>query len=227
MAVEIDLEDIVGVQAAERCGFVLVDCLVTYVANSERPPASRPPIDPAFELQSFSRDQLDQVRFSDVEHILDFMRSAFRVDRYHMDPWLPAARSHEVYVEWFKNILNGKWASGIHLVSRDGRVVGFCSSGREEAELAELYGIRMKGKGLAGAIPEGRGAYSVLTEMVSTRLVHGIQFGEWDTQIQNVAVINIWLRHGLTYMRGRYMLHKWIGSQAETEASNTDNPLRA
>ena len=37
-----------------------------------------------------------------------------------------------------------------------------------------------------------------------------LDFGEYDTQIQNFPVINVWIRYGFAFLRGRFTLHRWL-----------------
>ena len=210
IAAKIDIEDLAGMNLAQNRGYRLMDTLVTYINDSERPRPKLPKKDPSFVGTTYHKDQFDQMPFSKVEHIVNFMRDAYRTDRYHADARLPAERSHEVYVEWFKNIFDGTWADGVHVVKKDGKVVAFCSTGQYQHEIEKLYGAKIAIRGLAGVIPEGSGAYSLLTEMGSTQCPMGSRLQEFDTQIQNMPVINIWIRHSLPFMRGRYTCHRWL-----------------
>lgn len=210
LAAKIDIEDIPGMTAVQSRGYRLMDTLVTYINDSDRPRSKFQKKDPGFVGITYHKDQFDQIPFSEVEHIVKFMRDAYRIDRYHTDTRLPSGRSHEVYVEWFKKIFDGSWADGVHVVRKDGKVVAFCSSGQYQHELEKLYGAKISIRGLAGVIPEGSGAYSLITEMGATQCPMGSRLQEYDTQIQNMAVINVWIRHALPFMRGRYTCHRWL-----------------
>jgi len=134
------------------------------------------------------------------------MRTSYRVTRFHMDDRLPADRSGEIYDEWCRNLFNGKWADMIHVARRAGRTVGFLGH-QSFGELEERYGVKIIGRGLAGVLPEGRGAYAAL---VAATMAHTPDFAEYDTQIQNFPAINVWIRFGFAFMRGRFTLHRWL-----------------
>lgn len=206
---KIDVEDMAGLAAVQKQGFRVMDTLVTYIndATRTRPPEIQDP--PGVTRTTYHKDRLHEVPYSEIEHIADFMRKGYRIDRYHADTRLPADRSHEVYVEWFKKAFEGKWADGVHVVRKDGKIVGFCSV-QDQPELLELYDARITARGLAGVVPEGKGAYAIVTEMVRTNCPVGTRFQEFDTQIQNFPVINVWIKQGMPYMRGRYTLHRWL-----------------
>jgi len=135
------------------------------------------------------------------------MRKTYRIDRFHLDPRLPAERSNEVYAEWCWNIFGGKWADMIHVARQNGRLVGFLGL-QYVPDLEERYRVRLAGRGLAAVLPEARGAYAALVGASLSHTPH--DFGEFDTQLQNFPVINVWIRYGLVFMRGRFTLHRWL-----------------
>jgi hypothetical protein len=204
-----DIADNAGTLAAQKRGFLLVDTLLTCISDTEQPPASPPKVDPAFALEALTKDKFDRVKREEIWHMADFMRASYRIDRYHNDPRLPAEKSHEVYVEWFKNILNGTWADGMYIARREGRIVGMTGF-NYFFELEKLYDVRIIGRGLSAVLPEGRGGYHALTLAARTMAPYGCRFVEFETQIQNYPVINVWSRHGIGFARGRYTLHKWL-----------------
>ena len=207
LAAKVDLEDLTGLAAAERQGFHLVDTLATYVDIAAKTPAVRPKPHPIFELATYEKEQFPQLAPEEMKPLENFMREAYRVDRFHMDHRLPAERSHEVYVEWFRNILSGEWADLIHVARVDGKVVGFLGL-QYFRELEERYGVKVPGHGLSAVLPLVRGGYSAVVGLALANTPH--DFGEFDTQIQNFLVINIWIKHGLAFLRGRYTLHRWL-----------------
>lgn len=201
------IDDHASLLAIQERGFLLVDTLLTCISDTERPAAAPPEVDPAFTLEVYRKEEFDRVKREEIWHMADFMRKAYRIDRYHNDPWLPAERSHEVYVEWFKNILNGTWADGMYIARKDGRIVGVTGF-RYFFELEERYGVHIIGRGLSAVLPEGRGGYHALTKAALTMAPYGCRFVEFETQIQNYPVINVWSRHGIGFARGRYTLHR-------------------
>jgi RimJ/RimL family protein N-acetyltransferase len=207
--IKVDTDDLKVVVAAEKQGFFLVDPLVTYVDVASRPPAPRPEKDPALVVTTCRKDQFDQFKPEELEPLASFMRKAYRVDRFHADPRLPAERSHEVYVEWFWNIFNGEWADGVHVIRKEGRIVGFLGL-QFFKEIQDLYGVKIAGRGLSAVLPEARGGYSVLVEASNTQCPMPHEFGEFDTPIQNYPVINVWIRQGLYFLRCKYTLHRWL-----------------
>lgn len=206
-----DIADNAGTLAIQKRGFLLVDTLLTCISDTERPPAAPPKVDPAFDLETLTREALSSIKREDIWHMADFMRGAYRIDRYHNDPWLPAERSHEVYVEWLKNILNGTWADGMYIARKEGKIVGMTGF-NYFFELEKLYGVRIIGRGLSAVLPEGRGGYHALTHAARTMAPYGCRFVEFETQIQNYPVINVWSRHGIGFARGRYTFHRLLTS---------------
>jgi hypothetical protein len=210
LATRVDVRDLAGVEAAQRAGFRLVDTLVTYLGHASPPrPDWVAEHYPDFESETLSGPDLARVDRAAVEHFAAFMRESYRIDRFHADRRLPAERSHELYVEWFRRIFSGEWASGVQLVRRGGRYVGFCSF-RDEPDVERLTGVRVIGRGLAAVLPEGHGGYALLAENICTRCPLGSRFQEFDSQIQNLPVINVWIRRGMPFFRARLTFHRWL-----------------
>jgi hypothetical protein len=210
LATRVDARDTGGTEAAQRAGFRLVDTLVTYLGHASPPrPDWVAEHYPDFESETFAGPELARIDRAAVQHFAAFMRESYRLDRFHADRRLPAERSHELYVEWFRRIFTGEWASGVQLVRRGGRYVGFCSF-RDDPDVERLTGVRVIGRGLAAVLPEGHGAYALLAENICTRCPLGSRFQEFDTQIQNLPVINVWIRRGMPFFRARLTFHRWL-----------------
>ncbi len=204
LTLKVDVADMTTVHAAEQLGYRLVDTLVTYVDVAARRPIPEP--HPAFELTSYGKDELDRLTPDEIDPLADFMRTSYHVTRFHMDHRLPAERSGAIYDEWCRNLFNGKWADMVHIARRGGRPVGFLGH-QSFHELEERYSVKIIGRGLAGVLPEGRGAYAAL---VAATMAHTPDFAEYDTQIQNFPAINVWIRFGFAFLRGRFTLHRWL-----------------
>ncbi|MDP3937709.1 MAG: hypothetical protein Q8R92_06195 [Deltaproteobacteria bacterium] len=204
-----DIEDTALLLALQERKFLLVDTLVTYISDNQRPPAAPPPVDPSFTFETYRKEDFGRIDPGEISHIAKFMREAYRIDRFHADPRLPREKCHEVYVEWFRNVFNGNWADGVHLLRKEGRVVGFLGF-QYFAEIEARYGSKIIGRGLSAVLPEGRGGYSALTHATVNLCPYGSRHAEFDSQIQNFPVINVWVRNGLSFARGRYTLHRWL-----------------
>jgi hypothetical protein len=204
-----DIEDTALLLAEQQRGYLLVDTLLTYISDNQRPPAAPPKPDPAFTFESYRKEEFGRIDQKEIAHIVRFMRDAYRIDRFHADPRLPREKCHEVYVEWFHNTFKGEWADGVHLIRKEGRVVGFLGF-QYFHEIEKLYGSKIIGRGLSAVLPEGRGGYSALTHATLNLCPYGSRHAEFDSQIQNFAVINVWIKHGLSFARGRYTLHRWL-----------------
>jgi hypothetical protein len=218
VAVRVDFEDGVALRAAQAAGYRLMDALVTHLGDAERPPPSRPRSDPVLEVTTYRKQDLAQIPAHEIQPFEKFMREAYRIDRFHADPHLSSERADDVYVEWMRKVFSGEWADGMQVIRKEGRLVGFCSF-QYAHELKEHYGVKILGRGLAGVLPEAKGGYSVLTEAVQTRCPFGSRFQEFDTQIQNFPTINVWIKHGMRYVRGRHTLHRWLGDEVRRAGS--------
>jgi hypothetical protein len=104
-------------------------------------------------------------------------------------------------------VFNGKWADMIHVARRNGRLVGFLGL-QYFRDIEERYGVKIAGRGFSGVLPEGRGAYSAVVGLSLVNTPH--DFGEFDTRVQNFPVLNVWIRHGLSFLSGRFTLHRWL-----------------
>jgi GNAT superfamily N-acetyltransferase len=207
--VKIDTEDLKTLAAAQKRGFFLVDTLVTYVDVAKRPPATRPKKDPALVVTTCRKDRFDQFKKEELQPLADFLLKAYRIDRFHADLRLPAERSHEVYAEWLWNVFNGEWADGVHVIRKEGKIVGFLGL-QFFKEIQALYGVKIAGRGFSAVLPEARGGYTVVVEAANTQCPMPHDYGEFDTPIQNYPVINVWIRHGMFFLRCKYTLHRWL-----------------
>lgn len=207
--IKIDTEDLKALAAAQKRGFFLVDTLVTYVDVAARPPAARPKKDPALVVTTCRKDTFDQFKKEDLKPLAEFLRKAYRIDRFHADARLPAERSHDVYVEWFWNVFNGEWADGVHVIRKEGKIVGFLGL-QFFKDIQDLYGVKIAGRGFSAVLPEARGGYTVVVEAANTQCPMPHDYGEFDTPIQNYPVINNLIQHGMYFLRCKYTLHRWL-----------------
>lgn len=222
LSLRLDVHDVAGLAAAQRRGWRVVDTLVTWVhdsgagadADDLEPPA---PGGAEFERVTLAKAELPLVPREELAPLEEFMRRAYRIDRFHADARLPAARSDELYVAWLHRIFDARWADGAQTIRRDGRLVGFCSF-QHAADVERDYGgPRIIGRGLAAVLPEGKGGYAVLTRMIHRSCPLGSRFQEFDTQIQNFPTVNVWAREGMRFVRARVTLHRWLDERAVGE----------
>jgi len=210
LAARVSVADLGGLAALQQRGFRMVDTLVTYLGEAAPPrPSWVAQHFPDFESEAIAGADLPRFDRGQVAHFEPFMRESFRHDRFHADGRLPADRCDALYAAWFDKIFGGEWASGVQLIRKAGRVVGFCSF-QEAHAIREHHGVRIIGRGLAAVLPEGRGGYALLAENICTRCPLGSRFQEFDTQIQNLPVINVWIRRGMPFFRARHSFHRWL-----------------
>lgn len=208
LSLRLDVNDAGALDAAQRRRWRQVDTLVTWVHDSQTL-RERAPEDAPFELVTLRKEDLARVPRAELAELEEFVRRAYRMDRFHADLRLPEERSDALYVAWFRKVFDGSWADGAQALRRDGRMVGFCSFQHLE-ELEQLGGPRVIGRGLAAVLPEAKGGYAVLTRMIHRRCPLGSRFQEFDTQLQNFPTINVWARESMRFVRARATLHRWL-----------------
>jgi hypothetical protein len=209
LSTRFDIADVGGLQAAQRRGWRVADTLVTWVHDSQGMAAATVS-DPRFECVTLGKLDLCRIAREDLAPFEEFMRRGYRVDRFHADLRLPAERSDELYVQWFRKVFDGSWADGAQAIRMNGRLVGFCSFQHARDVEAEFRGPRIIGRGLAAVLPEAKGGYAVLTRMIHHQCPLGSRFQEFDTQLQNFPTINVWARENMRFVRARATLHRWL-----------------
>jgi GNAT superfamily N-acetyltransferase len=192
-------EDLPAAQALEEAGGRLMDVLVYWSRDLERPlPAERGPV------------PVRLLRPGDVAAVRRVAAAAFSgyLGHYHADPLLDRARCDEVYASWAeRSCTDPAVASTVLVAEHQGAVGGFLTllhRGPEEQEIV-----------LNGVDPalQRRGLYRSL---VLAALAHARSEGARrltvSTQLVNVGVQKTWARAGFEPLRSYCTFHAWLGT---------------
>ncbi len=190
-------EDGAAAQALEEAGGRLMDVLVYWARDLEKPLPTGPGPAPVRRL-----------RPGDLEAVRRVAAAAFRgyLGHYHADPRLDRARCDEVYASWAeRSCTDPAAASAVLVAEHDGAVAGFLTLLRREPEEQEIV--------LNGVDPalQRRGLYRSL---VLAALAHARADGAKrlivSTQLVNVGVQKTWARAGFEPRRSYCTFHAWF-----------------
>lgn len=201
LAVKVDCGHLEAVQALEARGFRLMDCLVTYLYDTQDPP-------PGTKQLVLVRDY----RTGDRETVLAIAERMYGnyAGRFARDPWLPPEATRRFYVEWVRNACAGEMADRFLVGERGGRVVSFLAY-RRIPSVFEATGIRIAGQGISAVLPEGIGSYPALLATAMATDQPNYDFAEFDTPIENTLPQRVFQKLGLPLVRSKYTLHWGTG----------------
>jgi ribosomal protein S18 acetylase RimI-like enzyme len=123
-------------------------------------------------------------------------RSAFRFDRFHLDPDVPAAVADRIKHDWVVNALAGNRGDHVLVAMREDEVVGFLAVVVEgERSIIDLMAVHPDHR--------GRGAGRALV----ARFLAGAERAEVGTQAANVRATRFYEALGFRAVRATYDMH--------------------
>jgi len=201
-------DDAPAIHALERRGFLLMDTLVDYVVNLEKPDSSLTvPLPPAGTT-------LRPAAASDLEGLLAVARSAFEEHpgRFHSDERIPHAGAVRVYEEWIRSCLEG-WADRIVVADCRGSIAGY-SAWKKPSELERRLGIELGHYSIGAVSPEhaASGLFRALTAEGMHYLSLHARLAEGPTHAANVPVQRAYASLGWRAAGARHGFHRWSKS---------------
>jgi hypothetical protein len=203
VSVKIDVADGDGVAAVEAAGFRLMDALVTYIAHPRRAPMRT--VKEVGQIRAFQP--------SDADQILEITEQAYKGfrGRFQLDPYLPAKRSAEFYLEWARQCIAGVMADRIYVSDAgQGRLIGWASVKRAEP-VSSVGGAAISSGSLGACRSDRPGAYAAL---IGTAAIDNHAAGvltEAFTQNSNFAMVRVLEAVGAHYARADYTFHAYVG----------------
>ena len=153
------------------------------------------------------RARLRRAEGRDLSALQDIARSAFRADRFHRDPHIPAATADGRYASWIAEGMTAGEPIFVYENERTSEVLGFFhlrESGERSIDisLAAMH-PRFQGTGLGAAMYE-----AALSES------RDLGYDSATTRISaaNLDVVNVFARLGFTFCRARLTWHLWRSS---------------
>lgn len=143
-----------------------------------------------------------------IEQITKIAKGAFKIDRFHSDPLLPAEKSDMYYEKWAENLCKGL-ADEIYVVieQKNSSVVGFISV---------TYKDKTAIVGLAAIKPEyqGNGLFTYMMSEVITVLKTktGIEYLHYGTQLSNIPILKTMTKFSGIILYSNHVLHKMLYS---------------
>jgi len=187
--------DLPCAQALEEAGGRLMDTLVYYGLELARR-ASEPP-----------GPRIRAARPADLELLVAIAGESFQgyAGHYHADPRLERAACDEAYTSWVRrSLLDRSVADAVNACELDGRLAAFATLRLNSPEEGEgvLFGV--------APWAQGRGIYADLMKSgIEWCRAQGCARMVVSTQVTNLAVQKVWVRHGFEPTRSYYTFHLW------------------
>jgi hypothetical protein len=201
LSTRVDCADIEAIQALERRGFRLMECLITYVFRPQQD--TLPSLKTLYHVRPYSpADRAAVLAIAEQMY-------AHHQSRFSVDPSLPQSGMSRFYIEWTKNACSGEMADHILVAERKGCPVGFLAY-KLNSHILKHTGIRIAGQGLSASLPEGTGAYIGLLKAALELGREEYDFMEADAPLYHFLVIRTWQRLGFQLARGKYAFHREV-----------------
>jgi ribosomal protein S18 acetylase RimI-like enzyme len=172
-------------------------------------------VEPYRDLRSFSSNRrferlsLRPARIEDKPQLFSIARSAFSMDRYHLDPNLPDDRASYRYEFWLENGMQ----SGDHIFvyedATDSRLVGFCHLREVDKRVVDFS--------LAAIEPKfQKSGFGVMMYSECLLECQKMGYAEMVTRISlnNIAVLNIYAHLGFLFRQPTVTLH-WYADHSK------------
>jgi GNAT superfamily N-acetyltransferase len=157
-------------------------------------------------------------RPGDLELLEPLAREAYTTTirtRFSADPWLPPARTADLYTGWLRKGIAGEFADVVVVAERAGLPVGF-NTFKLDAELSACTGTGFAFHGIAAVDPSCRGAglqAAMLHWLSEWQRARGGRFAVGRVLIQNHAMQRACLRSGTVFTAAYHTFHSWRGEQ--------------
>lgn len=194
--VKIDSKDMGTLYNFQRCGFYIVDCMVTYEFNSLN--TCHPNFDYNYDFKYKAED-------SEVLILAKMASNVFKHNRFHSDPNLSNDLCDNYYYEWVLNSFGG-YSDGVVISMLDNKPVGFITYNINKFDASTSTIV------LNAIDPEysNRGIYSNLLLKCTNELLKVSSKIRIGTQVDNLYVQRAWQKIGFKLVDVKYVLHKNI-----------------
>lgn len=197
---EIDSADWKALAASQAAGFRVLDTRLTYGGTRQ--------VD--FERPGEARFRIRAYQESDREVVLDIAKEMFPTltGRFRSDPTLSSEQAETVYMSWLENCLKSESEDKVVVACRSEEAVGFLSY-KLDAQVLELTGKRVFGRGLSAVRADAFGAYvDLLCEAI---------LAEWDNADaveMEASLTNPRSFHLFERIKARLLLSRYVLSRA-------------
>ncbi|MFN7933631.1 MAG: GNAT family N-acetyltransferase [Bryobacteraceae bacterium] len=172
--------DLTSIHALERSGFELIDGIQTFTLPAEDFPKTSPQCPPGVRIGEFEAWQM--------EGVLAIAKSAYRFDRFHADPALPAGAADQLHEDWLKNSCRGQAADFVMVATREEEVLSFVTV-KYDSALRARNGGRLATIVLVATAAAGRGqgiAKATTLAVLSRLRKDGAAAVQVGTQLSNI-----------------------------------------
>ena len=196
----VDAHDISSIHALEQNGFITVDGILTL--------ARTVPPDPMQHAASDIEVRLAGPQDADAAAAL--ARVAFKYDRFHSDPAIPAATADNLHAEWLRNSCSGNAADAVLLAFSRGKLAGFITC-KIQSDTRTYLGKTIGTIVLVATAADYRGrGVAMETTMASLEWFrkHGVDWVEVGTQFRNIPAARLYQRCGFEIVAASFSLRR-------------------
>jgi ribosomal protein S18 acetylase RimI-like enzyme len=185
--------DLAALHALEDCGFKVIETYIDFRFHLEQLDA-KPDADIRIRL----------AEKSEIDAVKQIALTAFRYNRYMMDPQLPDREARESRMIWVENSFRGR-AEAVYVACIDEQITGFLILRKTSNENGHKIGLI----DLIAIDPAftKQGLGMALVQQSLHHYFESAQFIDVGTQANNVAAISLYLKMGFKYHRPSYTLH--------------------
>jgi len=189
-----------SIHAFERAGFQTIDQILTFGIRLDGAPA----------LQHRSWNHVGLFHPKHLDGVLAIARTAYRFDRFHADPSLPAGVADRLHEAWMRNSCLHGGADAVFVATVEDKVASYVTvkldRGAPGAWLATIVLVATadwaRGRGMA------REATLASLDWCREQGVAAVQVG---TQLRNVAASRLYENCGFRFAGGSISLRKVLG----------------
>lgn len=181
LSIRVQAADLTSIHALQQHGFEWIDGIQTFTLSLVDSTAEVFSVPAGIRIGDYEPWQL--------EGILEIAGSAYRFDRFHSDPALPAGAADRLHEDWLLNSCSGKATDMVVVATDERQVLGFVTVKFDS-------GIRCRNGGLLATIVlvataergRGQGIAKATTLATLSRLrKHNIAAVQVGTQLSNIG----------------------------------------
>ena len=202
LSLRLDASDLLGLQAAQEAGFLLVDGLITCVHQ----------LSGAYPLPEALDYGLRIANEADADTAADLARRTFIYDRFHADPAIPSERADALHAEWLRNACRGQAADAVLLAEDRGALLGFVTC-QVQSDTLNLDAPPVGTIVLVATAPHARrrGVAAALTRFALAWFQErGLALVEVGTQLRNLPAARLYQSCGFLPAASHLTLRKLV-----------------
>jgi len=194
----IALNDQQTIHSLEKEGAIPADVLLTFYINLKGELAP---------VRSSSFVKIVEANERDEQVLMEIARKIFKLDQFHMDPYLPRDKCDELYAKWVSSCVNGL-VDTVLVARKAGKPIGFITCKVEDIVDGYSYGIiDMVG---VKKEHESKGIGSLLIAKALEWFSNCTKSVYVGTQAANISAVRFYEKVGFRQIHSEATLHLWI-----------------